>query len=53
MRAAATAWLYFSVRRFQILAPTSKNRRNLLLQKHFPHSAFYSAVFQNLVATTG
>jgi hypothetical protein len=53
IRVTSPAWLWFSARGFKILALSAKNCRNLLMQAHFPHSAFYSAVFQNRLATTG
>jgi hypothetical protein len=53
MRVTAPAWLWFSARGFKIRALIAKSRRNLLMQAHFPRSAFYSAVFQNSLATTG
>jgi hypothetical protein len=47
MRDAAPAWLSFSQRLLKIHALTVKWQRNLLIGRHFLHSAFYSAGNQN------
>jgi hypothetical protein len=39
-----------SARTFKILASTARKHRNLLSEKHFLRSAFYSAAFQNALA---
>jgi hypothetical protein len=42
--------LWFSARLLRIRALTVKKHHNLLIERHLPYPAFYSAVFQNALA---